>query len=259
MVYFEILGTEQGGTLHVQGGTLHVLHVKEETILLRRRSFMPIRSALCASLMILSLSSPLFAFPPQSVELLPGYKLPDSASFGSSAVQLRYFLYFPSWRLAAGIGTGYISAEANHPNLEVGSNLETQPLSLAVKLLLPSSPSWIPYFEFGIDRLSKLRYQLDPSIDTRATIGCDPQFPGACVRRRFKERSFGYHVGAGLERVFDSGLGLGFHYMFLAARPLERTVEQTDASGINPFSTLKDDVFKINTSILSFLISYHFN
>lgn len=212
-------------------------------------------------LLLLSMARPAFAFPPQSVEFLPGYKFPDSASNGAPVYQLRYFVYFPSWYLGAGVGIGSIRSEANNLNLAIDSKLTVRPMTFALKLIPPHRRSLIPYFEIGIDRLSRLHYQLDPAVDTGAGDSCpmDPQIPSLCKITTFKRISYGYHIGAGAETVFKSGLGLGVHYTYLFARPLERIIQTSVAQGVSPFSTLHEDIFKLNESILSLLMSYHFN
>ena len=236
-----------------------------------------------SSFLFFWMAFPSFAFPPSSIEFAPGYKFPDSASNGAAAYQLRYFLYFPSWYLGAGIGVGSMSAKANNINLALDSNLTIRPVSFSLKFIPLQGRSFIPYLEVGIDHFAQLRYQLDPAVDTGVKNLCveDPVTgfcpnvigPGAkdfctedistgpspCKKTTFKRRHYGYHVGAGVETVFKSGIGLGVHYTYLYARPLERTIETTPDFGITPVSTLREDIFKIDESILSLLITYHFN
>lgn len=211
--------------------------------------------------LLLALTPPAFAFPPQSIELLPGYKAPDSSSNGAITGQLRYFVSFPSYYLATGIGIGRISAEANHQNLAIGSNLEMTPVTLALKFT-PPHPEWLPFFlEVGFDRLFGFHYQLDPSVNTGQADFCSKDIatgPAPCTITTLKKRLVAYHVGAGLETVFESGFGIGFHYMYLFGNPLERTIETTQAFGIQPLTVTQDDLFKINMSIFSLLVSYHF-
>lgn len=211
--------------------------------------------------LLLTLASTAFAFPPQSIEVLPGYKFPDSSSNGAVTGQIRYFLSFPSYYLATGIGIGRISAEANHRNLAIGSNLEMTPVTLAVKFT-PPHPDWLPFFlEAGLDRLAGFHYQLDPSVNTGQGDFCIQDIstgPFPCRITTLKKRSMAYHVGAGLEVVAESGFGIGLHYMYLFGRPLERTVEETAAFGIQPPTVTKEDLFRINMSIFSLLVSYHF-
>lgn len=212
-------------------------------------------------ILLLTLASPTFGFPPQSIELLPGYKIPDSSSNGAVTGQLRYFVSFPSYYLATGIGIGRISAEANHQNLAIGSNLEMTPLMLAVKFT-PPHPEWFPFFlEVGFNRLLSFNYQLDPSVNTGQADFCSKDIsagPAPCTITTLKKRSVAYHVGAGLETVFDSGFGIGLHYMYLFGRPLEQTIETTDAFGIQPATITSQDLFKMNMSVFSLLLSYHF-
>ena len=211
--------------------------------------------------LLVALSSPAFGFPPQSIEFLPGYKAPDSSSNGAFTGQVRYFVSFPSYYLATGIGIGRISAEANHQNLAIGSNLEMTPVTLAVKFT-PPHPDWFPFFlEFGFDRLFGFHYQLDPSVNTGQADFCSKDIstgPAPCTITTLKKRSDAYHVGAGVETVFNSGFGIGLHYMYLFGRPLERTIETTDAFGVGSSSVTKEQLFKLNMSIFSLLLSYHF-
>src|SRR3569832_203962 len=211
--------------------------------------------------LLLTMAPTAFAFPPQSVELLPGYKVPDSASNGAFTGQVRYFVSFPSYYLATGIGIGRINAEANHRNLAIGSNLEMTPITLAVKFT-PPHPDWLPFFlEVGLDRLSGFHYQLDPSVNTGQADFCSKDIstgPAPCTITTLKKRSMAYHVGAGLEDVSHSGFGIGLHYMYLFGRPLERTIESTDAVGVGTFSITREDLFRLYMSIFSLLVSYHF-
>lgn len=209
---------------------------------------------------LLLMKSPAFAFPPQSVELMPGYKAPDSASDGAVMGQLRYFIYFPSLYLATGIGVGHLSADANHQNLAIGSKIEATPVTLALKLT-PPHPDWLPfYLEVGIDRLMGLDYELDPArVNTQLPTDCPTDIstgPIRCTATTFKKRTVGYHVGAGVETVFKSGFGIGLHYMYLSATPLERKTETSD--GIAASTVVKDDIFELKTSIVSLILSYHF-
>ncbi len=210
---------------------------------------------------LFTLASPAYAFPPQSVEFMPGYKTPDSASNGSFTGQLRYFLYFPSLYLSTGIGIGQVTAEANHINLAIGSDLEMTPLTFTVKLT-PPHPKWFPFFlEVGIDRLTGLHYELDPAVNTGRNDSCSTDIatgPADCTLTTFKKPSSGYHIGAGVETVFDSGFGLGLHYMYLSLNPLERKIETTDSFGVEPSIVTREDIFKIKMSIFSLILSYHF-
>ena len=205
--------------------------------------------------------SPVFAFPPQSIELMPGYKIPDSSSNGAAMGQLRYFVYFPSLYLATGIGVGHINAPANHRNLAFGSDIDMMPLTFSLKLT-PPHPDWLPFFlEVGVDHLLSLKYRLDPGVDTGKKNSCPTDIatgPPFCNVTTLRKRSLGYHVGAGLETVFKSGIGIGLHYTFLFASPLEQTIITTSAVGIQPSTVTKEDLFKLNMSIFSLLFSYHF-
>ena len=215
-----------------------------------------------ASFLFFWMASPSFAFPPSSIEFMPGYKFPDSASNGAADYQLRYFLYFPSWYLGAGIGVGSMTAKANNINLALDSNLTMRSVGFAFKFIPLQGRSFIPYLEVGIDYLSQLHYQLDPAVDTGANDFCSEDLaigPLSCKKTTFKKQHYGYHVGAGVETVFKSGIGLGVHYTYLSARPLERTIQTTETVSISPTSTLREDIFKIDESILSLLISYHFD
>jgi hypothetical protein len=212
-------------------------------------------------LLLLTLASPAFAFPPQSIELMPGYKIADSVSDGAGTGQIRYFVHFASLYLATGIGIGHLTAPANHRNLALDSNIKMMPIAFTVRLT-PPYPEWFPFFlEVGIDHLSNLKYQLDPTVDTGRFNSCETDIqtgPPRCTVTTLKKRLTGYHVGAGLETTFKSGFGIGLHYMYLFANPLEQTIVTTDAIGIQPLSVKKDDLFKINFSIFSLLLTYHF-
>lgn len=200
------------------------------------------------------------AFPPQSIELLPGYTAPDSASDGGPSVDLRYFLHFPSLRLAAGVGVGYIHVPANHRNLSIGSDLEMAPVGFTLRLFPPLSESFVGFIEFGVDRLSGLHYELDPFVDTGENDACfgDPTLgPSPCRKTSIKKNSVAYRFGAGIERVFRSGFGIGLHYIYRRAEPIQRVVSQT-SDGITAPRTRREDLFDIKQSTLSILISYHF-
>ena len=203
------------------------------------------------------------AFPPQSVEFMPGYTFPDSSSDGAPSFDLRYFLHFPSLYLAAGVGIGRISTPANHRNLAIGSDLEMTPIGFTLRLLPPLSESFVTFVEIGADRLSQLHYRLDPSIDTGETdIPCvDTQQTGPfpCKETTMKKKTLAYRVGVGIEKVFRSGFGVGVHYTYRIAKPLERDVKQATDFGITGAQTTQEDLFNVNQSILSLLISYRFN
>lgn len=201
------------------------------------------------------------AFPPQSVEFMPGYKVPDLSSDGAFSYDLRYFIHFPSLYLAAGVGIGHINAPANHKNLAIGSNLEMTPIGLTVRLLPPLSESFVTFFEIGVDRLSQLRYQLDPSIDTGETDFCFPDTgtgPSPCKITTIRKRSYAYRVGIGVEKVFQSHFGVGLHYTYRFAEPISKTVTQSPSLGIQATESTSEDLFDIKQSIFSVLISYHF-
>jgi hypothetical protein len=217
-------------------------------------------SALLLFILFLTLSATSYAFPPQSIELLPGYTAPDSASDGAPSVDLRYFLHFPSLSLAAGIGIGYINVPANHQNLAIGSDLEMTPVGLTLRLFPPLSESFTTFVEIGVDRLNQLHYELDPSVDTGENDLCVADLatgPGPCRKTTIKKSSVAYRLGAGIEKVFPSGLGVGLHYTFRRAEPLQRVVSQTP-DGITASRTKREDLFEIKQSIFSILISYRF-
>lgn len=217
----------------------------------------PIRFLIPIVLLLSGAISPGFAFPPQSIELLPGYKPLDSFSKGSPAGAFRYFIYFPSYYLGAGVGWGSIQAKADNPNLVEGSDFRINPLTFTLKVL-PPHPDWIiPFFEIGFVRPLRLHYELDPSIRNSTSPGCGSPFFEPCTRVTLKKRTHGYHLGAGAETIFKSGIGIGLHYAFLFARPLERTVEASPGADLPPQVTV-DDVLEMNMSVFSFLISYHF-
>ncbi len=202
-----------------------------------------------------------YAFPPQSIELLPGYTAPDSASDGGPAVDLRYFLHFPSRYLAAGIGVGQINVPANHRNLAIGSDLEMTPVGFTLRLSPPLFESFVTFVEIGADRLFELAYELDPSVKTGEDDRCfdDPATgPGFCQKTTIKKRSVAFRFGAGIEKVFRSGFGVGLHYTYRRAEPLERVVRETPELGVTATRTTREDLFKIRQSIFSILISYHF-
>lgn len=207
------------------------------------------------------MAPPSFAFPPQSVEFLPGYKFPDSASNSAAAYQLRYFLY-PYDSLGIGVGIGSIRAKANNINLALDSRLAIRPLTLAFKVIPFRRRTWTSYLEAGVDYYyPRPRYQLDPAVDTGAGDSCLTDLatgPSPCKITNFKKRHYGYRIGAGAEMVFKSGVGIGLDYAYLFAKPLERTISTTPNFGIDPISTVHEDLFKINESILSLLVSYHF-
>lgn len=202
-----------------------------------------------------------YAFPPQSIEFMPGYTAPDPASDGAPSADLRYFLHFPSLSLAAGIGIGYINVPANHQNLAIGSDLEMTPVGFTLRLFPPVSESWVTFVEIGVDRLARLHYELDPSIDTGQNDVCvtDPSLgPAPCRKTTIKKSSVAFRFGAGIEKIFRSGLGVGLHYTFRRAEPISKTVSQTDNSGIQAAQTRREDLFDVKQSIFSILISYHF-
>lgn len=201
------------------------------------------------------------AFPPQSIEFLPGYTAPDSASDGGLSADLRYFLHFPSLSLAAGIGVGYLKVPANHQNLAIGSDLEMTPVGFTLRLLPPASESFEAFIEIGVDRLARLHYELDPSIDTGENDLCFPDpatGPGPCRKTTVRKSSLAYRFGAGIKKTFRPGFDLGLHYTFRRAEPISKTVSQTDNLGIQAVQTKREDLFDLKQSIFSILISYRF-
>lgn len=201
------------------------------------------------------------AFPPQSIELMPGYTAPDSASDGGPSVNLRYFLHFPSLYLAAGIGVGKINIPANHRNLAIDSDLKMTPVGFTLRLSPLLFESFATFVEIGADRLFSLHYELDPSVNTGENDICfvDPGIgPTPCRKTAIKESSVAYRFGAGIEKVFRSGFGIGLHYTFRRGDPLERVVSETPELGVTATRTTREDLFKIRQSIFSILISYRF-
>lgn len=202
-----------------------------------------------------------YAFPPQSIEFLPGFTAPDSASDGGPSADLRYFLHFPSHSLSAGVGIGSIQVPANHRNLAIGSDLEMTPFGFTLRLSPPLSESFVTFIEIGADRLFGLHYKLDPSVNTGENDFCfiDPGIgPTPCRKTTIKKSSVAYRFGAGIEKVFRSGFGIGLHYAFRRAEPLERVVSETPEFGVTATRTTREDLFKIRQSIFSILISYRF-
>lgn len=201
------------------------------------------------------------AFPPQSIEFTPGYTAPDSASDGGPAADLRYFLHFPSLSLAAGVGIGYIHVPANHENLAIGSDLKMIPVGFTLRLFPPLSESFVTFVEIGADRLFGLDYALDPSIDTGENDFCftDPNLgPAPCRKTTIKKSSAAYRFGAGIQKAFRSGFGVGLHYTYRMAEPISKTVSQTESFGIQEIRTNREDLFDVKQSIFSILISYRF-
>ncbi|MCG3111765.1 MAG: hypothetical protein MCM46_08080 [Candidatus Manganitrophus sp. SB1] len=218
-------------------------------------------AALLLFILFFTFTATSHAFPPQSIELLPGYTAPDSASDGGPAVDLRYLLHFPSLYLAAGIGVGQINVPANHRNLAIGSDLEMTPVGFTLRLSPPLFESFVTFVEIGADRLFGLHYELDPSVNTGENDICivDPGIgPTPCRKTTIKESSVAYRFGAGIEKVFRSGFGVGLHYTYRRAEPLERVVSETPELGVTATRTTREDLFKIRQSIFSILISYHF-
>lgn len=218
-------------------------------------------SALLLFILFFTLRATSHAFPPPSIEFMPGYTAPDSASDGGPSVDLRYFLHFPSLYLAAGVGVGYINVPANHQNLAIGSDLEMTPVGFTLRLLPPLSESFVTFVEIGVDRLNQLHYELDPSVDTGQNDFCNTNIslgPAPCRKTTIKKNSVAYRLGAGIEKVFRSGFGVGLHYTFRRAEPLERVVSQTPDVGITATQTRREDLFEIKQSIFSILISYRF-
>lgn len=218
-------------------------------------------AALLLFILFFTFTATSYAFPPQSIELLPGYTAPDSASDGGPAVDLRYLLHFPSLYLAAGIGVGQINVPANHRNLAIGSDLEMTPVGFTLRLSPPLFESFVTFVEIGADRLFGLHYELDPSVDTGENDSCivDPGIgPTPCRKTTIKESSVAYRFGAGIEKVFRSGFGVGLHYTYRRAEPLERVVSETPELGVTATRTTREDLFKIRQSIFSILISYRF-
>ena len=218
-------------------------------------------SALFFLILFLTLTTPSHAFPPQSIEFMPGYKFPDVSSDGAPSFDLRYFLHFPSLYLAAGVGVGYISAPANHQNLAIGSDIKMAPIGFTLRLLPPLSESFVTFLEIGVDHLYQLHYDLDPSVDTGQTDLCikDPSTgPGPCKFTTIRKKSYAYRLGAGIEKIFQSGFGVGLHYTYRTAEPISRTVSQTPSLGILAPVTKSEDLFDIKQSIVSILISYRF-
>lgn len=218
-------------------------------------------AALLLFILFYTFTATSYAFPPQSIELLPGYTAPDSASDGGPAVDLRYLLHFPSLYLAAGIGVGQINVPANHRNLAIGSDLEMTPVGFTLRLSPPLFESFVTFVEVGADRLFGLQYELDPSVNAGENDICivDPGIgPTPCRKTTIKESSVAYRFGAGIEKVFRSGFGVGLHYTYRRAEPLERVVSETPELGVTATRTTREDLFKIRQSIFSILISYRF-
>ncbi|GEM_PF-4428224 len=204
---------------------------------------------------------PSYAFPPQSVEFLPGYKFPDSASNGAPSFDLRYFLHFPSVYLAAGVGIGHISAQANNQNLAIGSDLQMTPIGFTLRFLPPMTGSFDAFVEVGVDHLSQFRYKFDPSVDSGQNNSCTTDIsvgPLPCHIATIEKRSVAYRFGAGIEKVFRSGFGVGLHYTYRLTTPVRQTVSDTPSFGVQPPTVTNKDLFNFNQSILSLLVSYHF-
>ncbi|TAK06889.1 MAG: hypothetical protein EPO39_07855 [Candidatus Manganitrophaceae bacterium] len=208
-----------------------------------------------------TLTNAAHAFPPQSIEFLPGYKVPDVSSDGAPSYDLRYFLHFPSLYLAAGVGIGHINAPANHKNLAIGSDVEMTPIGFTLRVFPSLSESYVTFLEIGVDRLSQLGYKLDPSIDTGQTDVCFTDTstgPSPCKKTTIRRKSYAYRFGAGIEKVFRSGFGVGLHYTYRQAEPISKTVSQTQSVGVQAPVTTSEDLFDIKQSIFSILISYRF-
>jgi opacity protein-like surface antigen len=218
-------------------------------------------TALLLFILFFTVNSTSYAFPPQSIEFMPGYMAPDSASDGGPSADLRYFLHFPSLYLAAGVGIGYVNVPANHQNLAIGSDLEMTPIGFTLRLFPPASESFETFIEIGVDRLNGLHYELDPSIDTGENDLCFPDpatGPGPCRKTTIKKSSLAYRFGAGIKKTFQSGFDVGLHYTFRRAEPISKTVSQTDNLGVQAVQTSREDLFDLKQSIFSILISYRF-
>ncbi|MBI3803672.1 MAG: hypothetical protein HY282_07900 [Nitrospirae bacterium] len=207
--------------------------------------------------LFIGLTLPCYAFE-QSIEFLPGYKAPDSASDGAPTFDLRYFLHFPSLYLSAGIGIGYLQAPANHKNLEIGSKIKMMPVGFTLRLSPPIAESFTPFFEVGLDRLAQLHYRLDPAVDTGASDTCDTEFFGFCHTTSLHRKAYAYRLGIGIEKVFASGIGLGFQYTYRIGKPVDKSVNETPSFGILPVQTTHEGLFDIQQSLFSLLMSYHF-
>lgn len=197
----------------------------------------------------------------QSIEFLPGYKVPDSASDGATSFDLRYFLHFPSAYLSAGVGVGRLDAPANHKNLAIGSRIKTTPIGITLRLTPPLSESFATFIEIGADHLSQLHYELDPAVDTGKHDLCFVDLstgPGPCKTTAIKKKSYDYRFGVGIEKVFSSGIGIGLHYTYRVASPIRRIVTDTPAFGIIAPTTTREDLFELKQSTFSLLMSYHF-
>lgn len=230
------------------------------------------KATLSLIVLLLTFSTAARAFPPQSIEFMPGYKVPDVASDGAPSFDLRYFVHFPSYYLATGVGIGQLNAPANHKNLAIGSDIEMRPIGFTLRVFPPLSGSYVTFVEIGVDRLSQLGYQLDPCVDigkgtpntcadqTVADV-CNTDIstgPTACKKTTIRRKSYAYRFGAGIEKVFQAGFGVGLHYTYRFGEPISRTVSQTQSVGIQAPVTTSEDLFDIKQSIFSLLISYHF-
>ncbi|MDC4227403.1 MAG: hypothetical protein MPW15_24990 [Candidatus Manganitrophus sp.] len=189
-------------------------------------------AALLLFILFFTFTATASAFPPQSIEFLPGYTAPDSASDGGPAVDLRYLLHFPSLYFAAGIGVGQINVPANHRNLAIGSDLEMTPVGFTLRLSPPLFESFVTFVEIGADRLFGLHYELDPSVNTGENDICivDPTGigPTPCRKTTIKENSVAYRFGAGIEK----GLPVGFRHrpsLYLSEGGATSTGGQRDA------------------------------
>jgi len=135
------------------------------------------------------------------------------------------------------------------------------PIGLTLRFFPPLSKSFVTFIELGVDRLSGLDYELDPSVDTGENDLCfiDPGIgPTPCRKTTIKKSSVAYRFGAGIEKRFRSGFGIGLHYTFRKAEPISKRVSQTDNFGVQPAQTRREDLFDLEQSIFSILISYRF-